>query len=68
VIGKCTSGEKLNFTKLVATKYQLRLVVDENQDGKWTPGNYSENKQPEKVFYYPEEINLRANWELEIDF
>ena len=68
VIGKCTSGEKLNFTKLVATKYQLRLVLDENQDGKWTPGNYSENKQPEKVFYYPEEINLRANWELEIDF
>ena len=68
VIGICTSGEEQKFTELLATKYQLRVVIDENQDGKWTPGNYSENKQPEKVFYYSEEINLRANWELEIDF
>ncbi len=68
VLEKCTSGEDLKFTQLLATKYQLRLVVDENNDGTWTPGNYLKNIPAEKVFYYQEEINLRANWELEIDF
>ena len=62
-----SSSEELKFTNLLPSKYQVRLVIDSNQDGKWTPGNYFENKQPEKVIYYDKEINLRANWELEID-
>lgn len=62
-----SSAEELKFTNLLPSKYQVRLVIDSNQDGKWTPGNYFENKQPEKVIYYDKEINLRANWELEID-
>jgi len=63
-----TSVEELKFTNLLPTKYQVRLVIDCNLDGKWTPGSYFENKQPEQVIYYDKEINLRANWELEIDF
>tara|TARA_B100000795_G_scaffold103916_1_gene76646 strand:- start:5825 stop:7369 length:1545 start_codon:yes stop_codon:yes gene_type:complete len=68
VLGRRFRDEELKFTELLATKYKLRLVVDENQDREWTAGNYFENRLPEKVFYYSEEINLRANWEMEIDF
>jgi hypothetical protein len=46
----------------------LRLTVDSNNDGKWTAGDYFENSQAEKVFYHKEELKLRANWELEVDF
>jgi len=68
VLARCRSAEELSFSNLLPTKYQLRLVLDTNQDGKWSTGNYIENRQSEKVFYYPDEINLRANWVLEIDF
>jgi hypothetical protein len=62
------SGTPLHFKKLLPSEYELRLIVDTNNDGIWTPGNYFENSLPEKVYYYPEALNLRANWELEIDW
>lgn len=68
VVDKIEYGDELIFTDLLPSTYQLRLTIDHNQDGKWTAGNYLESNQAEKVYYYPEELNLMANWELEIDF
>ena len=68
VIDRLRAGEELIFKELLPSKYQLRLTLDSNKDGKWTPGNYFEGIPAEKVFYYAEELNLRANWELEVDF
>ena len=68
VIDRIETGEELIFKELLPSKYQLRLTVDSNNDGKWTAGDYFENSQAEKVFYYKEELKLRANWELEVDF
>ena len=65
---KIYSGTPLYFEKLLPATYELRLVIDSNNNGIWTPGNYFENLLPEKVYYYSEELNLRANWELEIDW
>nr|MCS5663754.1 Ig-like domain-containing protein [Flavobacteriales bacterium] len=64
---KIYSGTALYFEKLLPSEYELRLIADSNNDGVWTPGNYAENLLPEKVYYYPEVLNLRANWELEIE-
>lgn len=47
-------------------KYKLRVFVDSNKNGKWDTGCYLEHTQPEKFYFYPEEINLRSNWEIEI--
>lgn len=68
VIDRININENLVFSELLPSKYQLRLTIDTNSDGKWTEGNYLKNTKAEKVFYFPEELNLRANWELEIDF
>lgn len=68
VVDKKAKADDLIFSELLPNTYQLRLIIDNNQDGKWTAGNYLENVQAEKVYYYPEELNLRANWELEVDF
>ena len=68
IIETIDSGKSLYFEKLLPGRYEMRLIVDSNQDGKWTAGNYFENVLPEKVYYYPEIINLRANWELEVDW
>lgn len=45
-------------------KYYLRCFFDRNGDGKWTTGNWSPRRDPEEVFYYPKEIEVRANWDL----
>ena len=68
IINRIKAGEELIFKELLPSKYQLRLTLDSNNDGKWTAGDYFENSQLEKVIYYKEELKLRANWELEIDF
>ena len=68
IIDRIDSGSNLKFSKLLPNSYQLRITMDTDKNGKWSPGNYLKNIQPEKVFYYTEEIKLRANWEFEIDW
>ncbi len=47
--------------------YDLRILEDTNKNGIWDPGNYHEKRQPEKVFYIPQKLNIRANWDNEKD-
>ena len=44
-------------------KYYLRCFFDHNGDGKWTTGSISPLRDPEEVYYYPKEIEARANWD-----
>lgn len=46
-------------------KYSIRVVLDENKNGKWDSGDVAKNIQPEKVWWYEKTIGLRANWDLE---
>lgn len=46
--------------------YELRILYDENKNGKWDTGGFTTiKKQPEKVFYIPRQLNIRANWDNE---
>ena len=56
------------FNNLPPGKYLLRLITDQNGNGKWDTGSFLEKLQPEKVQYYPQTIEVRANWELEQTF
>lgn len=42
----------------------MRIIVDDNHNGKWDTGDYDAGLQPEMVYYYPEEIECRAKWDL----
>jgi hypothetical protein len=48
------------FQDLPPGEVYARIVVDENNDGVWTTGNYEEGRQPEEVFYYPGKFVIRA--------
>lgn len=59
------------FEDLTAGDYLLRVVIDKNNNGKWDPGNYLLNQEPEPVIYYKDEknsfiINLKSNWDFEL--
>ena len=70
------SGEKVVRTATVRngafellnvppSTYYLRLIIDNNGNGKWDTGNYLNHLQPEEVYYYPKKMRLRANWDID---
>jgi uncharacterized protein (DUF2141 family) len=56
------------FNALEPSKYLVRIIFDANGNQKWDTGNYLGRIQPERVTYYPDVIEVRANWELEQTF
>ena len=52
---------------MIPGEYEIRILYDDNKNGKWDPGNYSEKLQPEKVITLTQTIAIRANWDNERD-
>ena len=48
-------------------EYELRILYDTNNNGIWDTGNYSERRQPEKVYSIKQKLSIKANWENERD-
>lgn len=61
--------DKYTFELIPPGSYHLRILVDKNQNGEWERGSILENTNSEPVYFYTEEdvIELRANWNREID-
>lgn len=59
-----TSDRPMYFDEILPNKYYLRIIYDDNQNGKWDTGNFLERINPERVIYYPSKIDVRANWSL----
>jgi uncharacterized protein (DUF2141 family) len=60
-----TEEQSFEFNLLNPASYLLRIIFDDNANNKWDTGNYLKKIQPERIVYYPQEIEIRANWELE---
>lgn len=58
-------GNEYIFQDIKPGVYYIRLIIDENANGKWDTGIYKDNKQAELVYYYPKQIKIRANWDIE---
>jgi hypothetical protein len=61
------NGTTYNNNRFNPGEYELRILYDEDESGKWTPGNYKSRKQPEKVLSLPQKLNIRADWDNERD-
>jgi hypothetical protein len=58
----------ISFEKMLPGNYSLRVIVDENENGKWDTGNFLEKKQPEKVLIFDNAVQIRSNWDLELSW
>ena len=47
-------------------EYELRILYDDDKNGKWDPGNFATKKQPERVYYVPQKLLVRANFERDV--
>jgi len=61
---KMQNDGKVVFPYLERGKYRLRVIYDLNGDGKWTPGDFDKGILPEPVSFYPQELEVKENWEL----
>ncbi len=62
------NDQKIRYEYLPPKKYLLKIIVDSNGNGKWDTGHYLQKLQPEKVLYFPQEIDVRSNWEIDFNW
>lgn len=60
--------ESVFYDFLYPSSYKLKIIFDKNANGKWDTGNYLKQQQPEKVIYNVETVNIRSNWDLELEW
>ncbi|MCH2043051.1 MAG: Ig-like domain-containing protein [Saprospiraceae bacterium] len=60
------SAYELTYPNYAAQNYVIRLIIDENQNGKWDVGNYLKGQQPEGIFN-SKVIKVRASWDNEME-
>ena len=48
-------------------EYELRILYDANNNGKWDPGNYLKKLQPEKAITLDQKLTIKPNWDNERD-
>ena len=58
----------VEFIAIEPALYTLRIIYDDNKNKVWDTGNYLEKRQSEQVIYFPKEIDVRSNWDVEQPF
>ncbi|MBR1394437.1 MAG: Ig-like domain-containing protein [Prevotella sp.] len=58
------SDGKAEFDYLEPGRYYLRAFVDSNGNGRWDTGDYAADRQAEAVYYYHEETECKAKWDV----
>jgi len=53
------------FTYVKAGKKRIRVLIDENADGRWEKGDFKNRIPPEKIFFFKEIIEVKPNWDYE---
>ncbi|HAZ26952.1 MAG TPA: hypothetical protein DCY95_22260, partial [Algoriphagus sp.] len=65
---KLIDTNNFRFERIEAGTYKIRVIEDRNGNGRWDPGNFFENRQAERIFYFrnPEnsstDIIIRGGW------
>ncbi|MCI5058895.1 MAG: hypothetical protein MRY83_22465, partial [Flavobacteriales bacterium] len=60
--------DKMGFGFQKTGKYKLKLILDGDNDGQWSTGNYLEHVQPERVYLYDGVFELKPGFDLDIDW
>lgn len=61
-----TDNGQAEFFYIKAGKYFLRAYIDANGNRQWDTGDYDAHRQSEEVYYYPEQLECRAKWDLPV--
>ncbi len=65
---KIYQDEKLVFDYLKSGQYKFKVIIDANDNDKWDTGYYLGAVQPEKVYYFPQLVDVKENWTIEYEW
>lgn len=65
VVKEAKNLKTILWNNLEPGSYQIRILVDENGNGKWDNGLLKERRLPEPVVFPKDIWEIRANWEIE---
>lgn len=60
-------GKQVFIPNLSPGNYSFKAFVDENDDGRWTTGDFELKRKPEPVIRFTEGVKIRSNWEIEAE-
>jgi len=63
-----TSAQDAVFEYVNPGTYSIRITVDSNGNRRYDTGNFLQKRNPERIIYVPETIEVRANWEERLRF
>ncbi len=58
-------ASELRLTHIAAGTYRLRAILDADNNGRWTEGDYRLGRQPEEWVMFEKLLQLRERWEME---
>lgn len=64
------TDETIRIASLTPQEYYIKVIFDDNNNGKYDIGDLEEKIQPEAVGFWNEKIKVKANWDIkqEINF
>lgn len=65
---KTVTDTVVRVNRLAPGSYTIRVIVDENGNGKWDTGDLFAKRQPEMVYAHTQNIELKAGWEAIVEF
>ena len=57
-----------DFFYVLPGTYYLRMFCDDNGNNQWDTGDYESRTQAETVYYYPQPVTVRAQWDVTQDW
>ncbi|WP_205501123.1 Ig-like domain-containing protein [Rufibacter psychrotolerans] len=65
VVKEVKNKKTILWDNLAPGNYQIRILVDENGNGKWDTGSLKDRKLPEPVVLPVDNWEVRTNWDIE---
>lgn len=62
------AAPSVQWQRLAPGRSTLRLIADSNGNGRWDTGEWADRVQPERTWYHPEAVNVRAAWDVVVDW
>lgn len=67
VIQQIYNCSTCNFKDIPPGKYSLRFLIDANKDSIWSIGNIRKDLPPEPIRHFPQETEIRSNFDMQLD-
>jgi hypothetical protein len=62
VIKSIANKTPYQFNYLKPATYSIRIVIDENSNGQWDPGDFRTKHLAEPIIFYPEPVKVKKNF------